>query len=150
MSLTGPVIRSHVSRIIVVGMRDGSPVYLRDLAEVVRGYEDPPRKLNFRTVKADAGPLTTTRAITLAVRHVKGTQVQEFSHDVDAALDSLAGLLPDDLGLERTSNEPEQVRLKIDEFVDCLVEAIVIVVVVALLFMEWRSAMLVALSIPML
>jgi len=133
---------------IVVGMHDGSPVYLRDLAEVVRGYEDPPRKLNFRTVKADAGPLTTTRAITLAVRHVKGTQVQEFSHDVDAALDSLAGLLPDDLGVERTSNEPEQVRLKIDEFVDCLVEAIVIVVVVALLFMEWRSAMLVALSIP--
>jgi len=135
-------------RDIVVGMRDGWPVYLRDLAEVVRGYEDPPRKLNFRTVKADAGPLTTTRAITLAVRHVKGTQVQEFSRDVDAALASLASLLPDDLRVERTSDEPEQVRLKIDEFLDCLVEAIVIVVVVAMLFMECRSALIVALSIP--
>ncbi len=133
---------------IVVGIHDGSPVYLRDLAEVVRGYDDPPRKLNFRTVKADSGALTTTRAITLAVRQVKGTQVQDFSRDVDATLASLSGLIPDDLQIERTSNEPEQVRLKINEFIDCLVEAIVIVVVVALLFMEWRSALIVALSIP--
>ncbi|HEY2158449.1 MAG TPA: efflux RND transporter permease subunit, partial [Isosphaeraceae bacterium] len=135
-------------RDIVVGTRDGSPIYLRDMAEVVRGYEDPPRKLNFRTVKAEDGTLSTTRAITLAVRHVKGTQVQEFSRDIDAALASLAGLLPDDLRVERTSNEPEQVRLKIDEFIDCLIEAVVIVVVVSLLFMEWRSALIVALSIP--
>jgi multidrug efflux pump subunit AcrB len=40
------------------------------------------------------------------------------------------------------------VKRKIDEFVDCLVETIVIVVVVALVFMEWRSALIVALSIP--
>jgi multidrug efflux pump len=40
------------------------------------------------------------------------------------------------------------VKRKIDEFVDCLVETIVIVVVVALVFMEWRSAPIVALSIP--
>lgn len=135
-------------RDIVVGMRDGSPLYLRDLAEVVRGYQDPPRKLDFRTLKGDAGPLKTTRAITLAVRHVKGTQVQEFSRDVDATIASLAGLIPDDIRLERTSDEPEEVKRKIDEFLDCLVEAIVIVVVVALLFMEWRSALIVALSIP--
>ena len=38
---------------------------------------------------------------------------------------------------------------KINEFMDCLIEAIVIVIVVALVLMEWRSALLVALSIPL-
>jgi multidrug efflux pump subunit AcrB len=168
-------------RDVVVDVRDGYPVYLRDLVEVVRGYEDPPRTLNFRTIKADAehSPtalvpaepeepaghsghgdahsadahardtrLWTTRAVTLAVRHVKGTQIAEFSRDVDAVLASLKGVLPDDLRVERTSDEPERVAHKIHEFNDCLVEAIVIVVVVSLVFMEWRSALLVALSIP--
>jgi len=166
---------------LVVDTRDGVPLYLRDLVEVVRGYEDPPRTLNFRSRKFDAahpptslvppperpraghgghgaakdeggaeGPrqLWTTRAITLAVRHVKGTQIAEFDHDVDAALASLRGALPDDLAIERTSDEPERVERKIDQFKDCFMEAVVIVVVVALLFMEWRSALLVALSIP--
>ncbi|WP_435018603.1 efflux RND transporter permease subunit [Tundrisphaera sp. TA3] len=161
---------------LVVDTRDGAPLYLRDLVEIVRGYEDPPRVLNFRTIKADAdhsptaghaeasppadhghgakpapsGPTRawTTRAITLAIRQVKGTQIAEFSREVDAGLASLSGILPDDLRIERTSDEPERVRFKIHEFNDCLMEAVVIVVFISLVFMEWRSALIIALSIP--
>lgn len=162
---------------IVVAVRDGVPLYLRDLVEVVRGYQDPPRVLNFRTIKADAahspalpaaeataassrpghegaapaaGPreLWTERAITLAIRQVKGTQIADFSREVDAGLASLKGVLPDDLRIERTSDEPERVGFKIHEFNDCLAEAVAIVVLVALVFMEWRSALIIALSIP--
>jgi multidrug efflux pump len=163
----------------VIDVRDGYPLYLRDVAEVVRGYEDPARTLNFRTIKCDAdhpptaldaevpdpgasaevehgksskpsGPtrLWTTRAITLAVNHVKGTQIAEFGRDMDATLASLKGVLPDDLRVERTSDEPFEVHRKIELFKDCLIEAVLIVIVVSLLFMEWRSALLVALSIP--
>ncbi len=164
---------------MVVDTRDGVPLYLRDLAEIVRGYEDPPRALNFRSRKfaASQSPTSnapsspqalaaehgkaesqdtagkprsvwTTRAVTLAVRQVKGTQIADFDRDVEAALASLRGALPEDLAVERTSDEPERVARKIDQFKDCLIEAVVIVVVVALVFMEWRSALLVAISIP--
>ncbi|HVA48849.1 MAG TPA: efflux RND transporter permease subunit [Pirellulales bacterium] len=132
---------------IVVDVREGYPVYLRDLVEVVRGYDDPPRILNLRTIKAGER-LWTTRAVTLSIRQVKGSQIADFSREVDAALASLKGVLPDDLRIERTSDEPERVKHKIGEFKQCLLEAIVIVVVVALLFMEWRSALVVAVSIP--
>jgi multidrug efflux pump subunit AcrB len=174
---TGKLARLDEIRDMVVNQGDGYPIYLRDHVEIVRGYQDPPRSLNFRTIKAPAGDsptrlpdglaglpepvvtqtgtgsggpteLWTTRAITLAVRHVEGTQIADFSRDVDAAIASLKGVLPADLRLERTSDEPERVRLKIREFNDCLLEAIVIVVAVALVFMEWRSALIVALSIP--
>jgi len=92
--------------------------------------------------------LQTTRAITLSVRQIKGSHIKDFGHDVDRALASLKGALPDDLQVERTSNEPAQVRGKIAQFNRCLIEAVIIVIAIALLLMEWRSAILVAVSIP--
>src|SRR4029453_8254345 len=35
--------------------KEGYPLYLRDLVEVTRGYEDPSDVLNFRTVKVALG-----------------------------------------------------------------------------------------------
>ncbi|AWM36632.1 Multidrug resistance protein MexB [Gemmata obscuriglobus] len=128
--------------------RPGYPLYLRDVVEVVRGYQDPPRQLHYRTIRGDEQP-GPRRAVTLAVRHIKGTQIAEFDADVAAKLDALKAELPDDLRVERTSNEPLQVEKKIHQFADCLIEAVLIVVVVALVFMEWRSALLVAASIPL-
>jgi multidrug efflux pump subunit AcrB len=152
--------------------REGYPLYLRDLVEVTRGYEDPPDVLNFRTVKVAEGhtsgddpgspghadhaehpvpekyELQTGRAITLSVRQVKGTHIADYDRDITAAVEEMKLQLPQDLRLERTSNEPAEVHHKISSFVHCLIEAIVIVVLVSVLFMEWRSALLVAVCIP--
>ena len=76
-------------------------------------------------------------------------QISEFGRDIDHALASLREVLPDDLQIERTSDEPAIVREKIGDFNRNLIEAVVIVIVVALLFMEWRCALLVACSIPL-
>ncbi|WP_437188324.1 efflux RND transporter permease subunit [Planctomicrobium sp. SH668] len=162
---------------IVIEVRDGVPLYLRDLFDISRGYEDSPRILNFYTRKFSASSpptqprpenevkdshghsvsqtssddpkeLWTERSITLAVRQVKGTQIADFSTEIDKGLASLKGVIPEDLWIERTSNEPERVHFKIHEFIHCLIEAIVIVIFVCLLFMEWRSALIIALSIP--
>jgi multidrug efflux pump subunit AcrB len=162
---------------LVLDSSRGYPVYLRDQVDVVRGYEDPPSVMNFRSIKGDAAnparkrlpgesspatgdeaedrplpaqtELETSRAITLAVRQIKGTQVDQFGRDVDAAIASLRGILPADLRVERTHDEPQEVRAKVRQFDQNLVEALVIVVAVALVLMEWRSALLVAASIPL-
>jgi multidrug efflux pump subunit AcrB len=151
---------------------EGYALYLRDLVEVTRGYEDPSSVMNFRTVKKlpvasekevaskDGNPagnwqlttgncsLQTGRAITLSVRQVKGTSIADYDRDLNAALADLKQQLPPDLELERTSNEPLEVVEKIHSFNKNLLEAIAIVVLVSLVFMEWRSALLVAVSIP--
>ncbi len=164
---------------VVMDVQNGYPVYLRDLADIVRGYEDPPNVMNFRTLKVDsqhpragrlpgdppsqamdrhaaasslppaAYDLQTSRAITLSIRQVKGVQISDFGRDIERALVSLREVLPDDLQIERTSNEPQIIREKIGDFNRNLLEAVGIVIVVALLFMEWRSALLVACSIPL-
>lgn len=143
---------ADVADVVIDAARPGYPLYVRDVADVVRGYEDPPRALHYRTVKDGDGPEgepTPLRSITLAIRHIKGTQIADFDHDLDRAIASLRGVLPDDLRIERTSDEPHQVERKVEQFLDCFFEAVVIVVIVALLFMEWRSALLVAASIPL-
>lgn len=158
---------------VVMDVQGGYPTYLRDVVDIVRGYDDPPGVMNFRTVKvdkqnpptarmpgelrhaaaetipsADRSALQTSRAITLSIRQIKGTHIDAFARDIDAALRSLDGVLPEDLQIERTHNEPSEVHEKVRQFDQNLIEAIIIVVFVAIVFMEWRSALLVAVSIP--
>jgi multidrug efflux pump subunit AcrB len=90
-----------------------------------------------------------SRAVTVAVQMRKGEQIADFGTDVSAALDEVRTLLPDDLILERVSDQPLQVEENVGLFMRSLYEAIILVVLVALIgFWEWRSALLMALSIP--
>ena len=59
---------------------------------------------------------------------------------LEASIESLKGVLPEDLKVDWTSNEPRRVERKIELFDQNLIEAIGIVIIVALVFMEWRSA----------
>src|SRR5262249_37535871 len=61
----------------------------------------------------------------------------------------LSSQLPPDLILARPSDHPRQVEENIGLFLVALSEAIALVVLVALIgFWEWRSAALIAISIP--
>jgi multidrug efflux pump subunit AcrB len=127
----------------------GSPVFFRELGEVTRDYEDPPRYLNTHTWRDASGNFQTSRAITLSIQMRTTEQVAAFSRAVDEALDSVRATLPEDLIFARTSDQGVQVEDKVGLFMRSLLEAIVLIVLVALVgFREWRSALLMALSIP--
>lgn len=139
----------EIGDVMVTVSPSGSPVYLRDLAEISRGYQTPPRYLNFYTWQDANGQWQRSRAITLALQMRPGEQIAKFGEAVDKALVGLKPLLPDDLMLEKTSDQPLQVSENIALFSRSLIEAILLVVLVAFIgFREWRSALLVALSIP--
>ncbi len=130
--------------------RSGTPLYLRDLVEVQRSYTSPARLLNYYTWQDSTGHWQRNRAITLGVQMRSGAKIGEFGAQVDSALHVLRARLPEDLIFARTSDQPVQVKESVDLFMDSLIEAIVLVVIVALVgFMEWRSALLMALSIPL-
>lgn len=136
---------------VIVGVTSrGTPMYLRDVADIVRGYENPPRYLNFYSSRDAAGKWQRTSAITLAVQMGSGQQISEFGKQVDVTLENLKQRLPQDLIVARTSDQPLQVEEKIDLFMSSLYEAIALVILISLIgFWEWRSAMLMALSIPL-
>ena len=126
-----------------------SPVYLRDLVDISRAYDSPARYLNYFTWRDKEGSWHRSRAITLAVQMREGQQIAQFGKSVDEKLAAVRNYLPDDLVIARTSDQPLQVKENISLFMGALNEAIVLVVIVSLVgFWEWRSAVLMAISIP--
>ncbi len=127
----------------------GTPVYLRDLTDTSRGYENPPGYLAFHTERDAGGKWVRSRAITLSVQMGSGQNIQTFDKAVNASLKDVLSRMPKDLIVEHTSDQPQQVGENIELFMRSLYEAILLVVVVSFVgFWEWRAALLMALAIP--
>lgn len=138
----------ELGAIAVARGETGAPVYLRDVARISRAYESP-QYLAYATWRDEEGTWQRTRAISVAINMRSGLQIADFGKAVESKLDEIRPLLPSDIVLSRVSDQPEQVRENVDLFMSSLYEAIALVVLVALIgFWEWRSALLMALSIP--
>lgn len=138
-----------IANVIVATSDAGTPIYLRDVVEIGRDYEAPPRYLEFLTWKDNKGRWHRTRAIALAVFMRTEEHIDKFADAVNDKLASLTERLPADLVMVRTSDQPKQVEDNLELFMSSLIEAIVLVVLAALIgFWEWRSALVIAMSIP--
>ena len=139
----------EIGDVIVGATASGRPAYLRDSVQISRGYETPARFLNFLRWRDAQGAWRRSRAITLGVQMRAGRQISVFGAAVDDAMKSIKGRVPDDLIMARVSDQPLQVEESVDLFTNSLYEAVALVVLVAFVgFWEWRSAALIALSIP--
>ena len=134
----------------IVGLSgEHMPVYLRDIFEVRRGYENPiPYNVNVlkRTPKGD---LREIRSVLLGIEMKEGRIIRQFDRDVQATLARIRDRLPDGVELVTISNQPEAVAQRVRRFMGCFGEAVMIVVIVCLFLMDWRSALVVAAAIPL-
>ncbi len=127
----------------------GTPVYLRDLVQISRGYEAPAQYLNYYTWRDTSGHWQRSRAVTLAIYMRDRKQIARFGQSVNLKLSDLHQILPADLILAHTSDQPLQVKENIHLFMRALIEAIILVVFISLIgFWEWRLALIMALAIP--
>ena len=139
----------EIGDVAIARTEQGAPVYLRDVVDVERGYDSPPRYLNFYDWRDAQGNWQRSRAITVAVQMRPGGYISQFGGDIDAALAELKKQLPDDLIMARTSDQPRQVTENVSLFMNSLYEAIILVIIVSLIgFWDWRSALLMGLAIP--
>jgi multidrug efflux pump subunit AcrB len=126
------------------------PVYLRDLFEVRRGYADPiPFRCEVLARPAPDQPLAPRRATILAVEMKDGGTIGSFNAEVARVVKELGPRLPDGVEILRLSDQPASVVKRLHQFMKCFAEAVVVVVIVCLLLMEWRSALVVAVAIPL-
>jgi multidrug efflux pump len=140
----------EIGDILLTTSPRGAPVYLRDGVNIYRSYESPPLYLNYYESRDAKGNWQRNRAITLSVMMRESSQIADFGRSVNIALDKMRGRLPEDLILARTSDQPLQVEDIVGLFVRTLVEAVILVVLLALVgFWEWRSALLMAIAIPL-
>ncbi|HEY1469708.1 MAG TPA: efflux RND transporter permease subunit [Candidatus Acidoferrum sp.] len=140
---------SSIGEVAVSATPEGAPVYLRDLVQISRGYQAPAQYLNYYTRRDKNGQWQRSRAITLAIYMRDRKQIARFGQSVNSKLSDLRQIVPADLILAHTSDQPLQVYENIHLFMRALIEAIILVVIVSLLgFWEWRLALIMALAIP--
>ncbi len=130
----------HPSEIysIVAFVRDGQPVYLRDVATIRDMHKDP---------------LTRSRingrpSVTLSVQKRSGENIVRICDEVRAVVDEARPLLPGDLQLDITSDMSKNVRLIVSELENNILSGLILVLTVILVFIGGRSAVFVALAIP--
>jgi len=135
---------------IVGATKEGQPIRLSDVLEVRRGYEDPiPFNVDvLRRPDAD-GELTRQRSVMLSVEMKSGQVVSNFADAVKEAINRLQPQLSPGVEVLTISDQPKSVRHRLAHFSQCFGEAVLVVIVVALLLMEWRAALIVALAIPL-
>ena len=140
----------EIGGVMVAENESGLPVYLRSLVDIHRGYQYPPRFLNYYSSTDANGQWQRNRAVSLAVFMRDGEQLDRFQRGVSAVLELVKQHLPEDLLVVRVSDQAQQAEENTELFITALYEAIIMVVLVAFIgFREWRPALVMLLAIPL-
>ncbi|WP_460416570.1 efflux RND transporter permease subunit [Pseudomonas sp. microsymbiont 2] len=111
-----------------------------DVADVHRGFNDPPAP-RMRFMGEDA--------IGLAVSMKDGGDILVLGKALEGEFARLAQGLPAGMELRKVSDQPAAVKAGVGEFVQVLVEALVIVLLVSFFSLGLRTGLVVALAIPL-
>jgi len=138
---------------VVVGMIQGHPVYLRDVARVVDGAEEPKSYVWLMAGAAGEAhglePETDASAVTIAVAKKPGTNAIDLVHDLDARLARLQGsVIPDDMSVTKTRDYGFTADEKSSELMKHLWIATFAVVLLMALALGLREALVVLVAVP--
>ncbi len=119
---------------------NGRVLKIGDVANVKRGYADPPfTKMRFMG----------DESLGLGVSMRQGGDIIQLGHNLDAVLHKQEANLPIGLELHRVNDQPKAVQASIREFARSLTEAVIIVLAVTFFSLGVRTGFVVALSIPL-
>lgn len=119
---------------------NGTALRLGDIAEITRGYVDPPEILMRYAGKPAVG---------VAVSMKPRGDVLRLGQELDRSMAALEAELPLGLEFARVSNQPAIVSEAVNEFMRAFLEAVAIVLLVSFLSLGWRAGMVVAVTIPL-
>lgn len=111
-----------------------------DVAEVRRGFNDPP---------APRMRFMGENAIGLAVSMKAGGDILVLGQALEGEFARLQETLPAGMQLRKVSDQPAAVKTGVGEFVRVLTEALIIVLLVSFFSLGLRTGLVVALSIPL-
>jgi HAE1 family hydrophobic/amphiphilic exporter-1 len=124
---------------LVIATVNGSPVYLRDVARVEDGFEEP-RSL----ARQDGAP-----AVSLLVRKQSGTNTVQVADTIRERLQELRGQLPPDIHADIIRDQSRFIKASVDAINEHLIIGGILAAIVVLLFMRnLRSTIIAAVAVP--
>lgn len=124
---------------IVAFVRDGKPVYLRDIAVIRDHYKDPVTRSR----------MNGQNAVTLQIIKRSGENIIEVNKGVTVALEEAKKFLPPTLILDVVGDRAEDVRMMVSDLENNILTGLVLVLAVVFFFIGGRSAFFVSIAIPL-
>ncbi|MGD9370322.1 MAG: efflux RND transporter permease subunit [Desulfobacterales bacterium] len=130
----------HPSEIfsIVAFVRDGRPVYLRDVATINDSFKDPLTRSRINQEKS----------VTIAVSKRSGENIVRVTDEVKRIVADMRPQLPQTLKIDLTADVSKDVRLMVADLENNIISGLILVLCVILIFIGGQSAIFVALAIP--
>ena len=134
---------------LVIGARDGHPLYLSDVATVTASHDHLTQLVSFGTPPGRAGPRTgLTPAVTIAVAKKSGTNAHDIAGAIRDRLQALQGVaIPEGVQVTLTRDYGQTANTKADELLLHLALAAMAVVLLVLVALGWREAVVVGTSV---
>jgi multidrug efflux pump subunit AcrB len=133
----------------VVGVFQGRPVYLRDVATVVDGAEDPAQYVFHGRGSAQASLASEEPAVTLSVAKRPNTNAIAVAEEVLGQVQALKGtVIPSDVTVSITRHYGETAAEKSNELLFHMAIAIVSVSLLIFFMLGFRESGVVAVAIP--
>ncbi len=130
---------------LVVGVHQGRPVYLGEVAEISDG---PAEATTYSRIGKPAWQ-ETRPAVTMAVAKKEGTNAVAVANQVRARMEDIAAeLLPDGVDYTVTRDYGRTADAKVNELLKSLAFAMITVVVLLIFTLGWREGLIVALAVP--
>jgi len=140
---------------LVVGVYNGKPVYLADVAQVTDGTKVPENYVFMglgpgASAKGLTGdPRQDYAAVTVSIAKRKGANATWVAEDLLKKVESLKGtVIPSDVQVTVTRNYGETAKEKNNELLFHMFLAALSVTILIALFMGWRAGAVAAIAIP--
>ena len=138
---------------LVVGMKAGQPLYLKQVAKVEEAPSTPSQYVFYGYGKADTAGYkkyaAAYPAVTLSIGKKKGADAMKLATQILGKTDHLKkDLIPSDVQVSETRNYGDSASHKVSELLFHLFISIVVVTIFVMLAMGWRGGLVVFLSVP--
>lgn len=124
----------------IIRSSNGQSLLLQDIAEISRGYEKPEEQI----IKVDG-----KKALSFSVALKDGANVVNLGKLIDEKVAYFNSTLPLGLELRRLSSLDLYVDTEVSNFVNNLLQTVLLVLVVMLIFLGFRTGLIIASLVPM-
>ncbi len=123
---------------IVVAVKDGRPVYLRDVAQVVDTFED----------KDSYATLNGIPAVSVSIKKRVGANILDMSDEIKAIITQAEEDFPPAVKFILTTDLSDDIRLMVNELENSLITGFILVFLVLFLFLGKLNSFFAAVIIP--
>ncbi len=123
----------------IIQLPGGALVYLEDIVDINRGYKDPPDSIS----RVNGEP---TLAIAISMR--EGGDILKLGERLDVLMPDLVDRYPLGITVDKVWFQADLVENVVDAFTQSLLQAILIVIIVMIAFLGFRTGLVVGSLIP--